>query len=106
MNAAVTAGTTAAIIASQARSKVIKHFEKAGALSHETAVPMPEKTSRYTVNALIKHKVLVPVREGLFYLDQEADARFQREQGNVAIAVIIGLRLVLGIVIIGVAATR
>jgi len=106
MNVAVSAGANAAIIASLARSKVIEHFEKAGALEPETAVLLPAKSPRYTVEALIKHRVLIPAGEGLFYVDLDANKRWLREQGNVAVGVIVGLLLLLGIVIIGVAATR
>jgi hypothetical protein len=38
MNVAATAGANAAIIASLARSKVIEHFEKAGALGNVAEV--------------------------------------------------------------------
>ena len=106
MNVAASAGANAAIIASLARSKVIEHFEKAGALERETAVLLPAKSPRYTVEALIKHRVLIPAGEGLFYVDLDAHKRWLREQGNVAVGVIVGLLLLLGIVIIGVAATR
>lgn len=106
MNVAATAGANAAIIASLARSKVIDHFEKAGALEPETAVQLPAKSPRYTVEALIKHRVLIPAGEGLFYVDLDANKRWLREQGKVAVGVIVGLLLLLGIVIIGVAATR
>lgn len=41
----------------------------------------------------------------MFYVDLDADKRWLRAQGNVAVAVIIGLVVLLGIVIIGVAAT-
>lgn len=103
MNVAVSAGANAAIIASLARSKVIEHFEKAGALSPETAVLLPAKSSRYTVEALIKHKVLVPAGDGLFYMDLDANKRWLREQGNLAVGVIVGLAALLGIVLVGVA---
>lgn len=106
MNVAVSAGANAAIIASLARSKVIEHFEKAGALEPETAVLLPAKSPRYTVEALIKHRVLIPAGEGLFYVDLDANKRWLREQGNVAVGVIVVMLLLLGIVIIGVAATR
>ncbi|WP_313103377.1 hypothetical protein [Brevundimonas sp.] len=106
MNVAVSAGANAAIIASLARSRVIEHFEKAGALEPETAVLLPTKSPRYTVEALIKHRVLIPAGEGLFYVDLDANKRWQREQGNVAVGVIVVMLLLLGIVIIGVAATR
>lgn len=106
MNVAASAGANAAIIASLARSKVIEHFEKAGALEPETAVLLPAKSPRYTVEALIKHRVLIPAGEGLFYVDLDANKRWLREQGNVAVGLIVGLLLLLGIVIIGVAATR
>ncbi|WP_292085351.1 MULTISPECIES: hypothetical protein [unclassified Brevundimonas] len=106
MNVAVSAGANAATIASLARSKVIEHFEKAGALEPETAVLLPAKSPRYTVEALIKHKVLIPAGEGLFYVDLDANKRWLREQGNVAVGVIVVMLLLLGIVIIGVAATR
>ena len=106
MNVAVSAGANAAIIASLARSKVIEHFEKAGALGPETAVLLPAKSPRYTVEALIKHRVLIPAGEGLFYVDLDANKRWLREQGNVAVGVIVVMLLLLGIVIIGVAATR
>jgi hypothetical protein len=103
MNVAVRAGANAAIIASLARSKVIEHFEKAGALGPETAVPMPAKSPRYTVEALIKHKVLFQAGEGLFYVDLDANKRWLREQGNVAVGVIVGLAVLLGVVMIVVA---
>lgn len=106
MNVAVSAGANAAIIASLARSRVIEHFEKAGALEPETAVLLPAKSPRYTVEALIKHRVLIPAGEGLFYVDLDANKRWLREQGNVAVGLIVGMLLLLGIVIIGVAATR
>lgn len=106
MNVAASAGANAAIIASLARSKVIEHFEKAGALEPETAVLLPAKSPRYTVEALIKHRVLIPAGEGLFYVDLDANKRWLREQGNVAVGVIVVMLLLLGIVIIGVAATR
>jgi hypothetical protein len=103
VNVAATAGANAAITASLARSKVVQHLQKAGALNPETAVTVPAKASRHTVEALIKHKVLVPAGEGLFYLDTEANGRWNRTRGKAAIAVIAGMLLVLGIVIIGVA---
>jgi hypothetical protein len=103
MNVAVSAGANAAIIASLARSKVVEHFEKAGALCPEAAVPLPPKSPRYTVEALIKHKVLVPAGEGLFYVDLDANKRWLREQGNVAVGVIVGLAVLLGVVMIIVA---
>lgn len=106
MNVAATAGANAAIIASLARSRVIEHFEKAGALEPETAVLLPAKSPCYTVEALIKHKVLIPAGEGLFYVDLDANKRWLREQGNVAVGVIVVMLLLLGIVMIGVAATR
>ena len=106
MNVAASAGANAAIIASLARSKVIEHFEKAGALERETAVLLPAKSPRYTVEALIKHRVLIPAGEGLFYVDLDANKRWLREQGNVAVGVIVVVLLLLGIVMIGVAATR
>lgn len=102
MNVAVSAGTNAAIIASLARSKIIQHFETAGALSSETAVPIPAKSSRNTVDALIKHKVLVQAGEGLFYVDLAANKQWLNDQGNVAVAVIVGLAVLLGVVIVGV----
>ncbi len=106
MNVAATAGANAAIIASLARSKVIAHFEKAGALDPETAVLLPAKSPRYTVEALIKHKVLIPAGDGLFYVDLDADKQWLRAQGKVAFGVIIVMILLLGIVIIGVTATK
>ena len=106
MNIAISAGANAAIIASLARSRVIEHLEKAGALGPETAAPLPAKSPRYTVEALIKHRVLIPAGEGLFYVDLDANKRWLREQGNVAVGVIVVMLLLLGIVIIGVAATR
>lgn len=103
MNIAASAGANAAIIATLARSKVIEHFQKAGALNHETAVPVPAKSSRSVVHALIKQKVLVPAGDGLFYVDLDADKQWLRAQGNVAVAVIIGLVVLLGIVMVIVA---
>ena len=105
MNVAANAGANVAIMAAVMRKRMIQHFEKAGALSAETAIPLPPKHPRSTVNALIKHKVIVPAGEGLFYLDREADARSLREQGKAAIAVLgmlglIGL-IVLGMVLVG-----
>lgn len=73
MNIAAPAGANAAIIASLARHKVIEHFGKAGAFGPETAVPMPGKSPRYTVEALIKHKVLIPASDGLFFVDLDAN---------------------------------
>lgn len=105
MNIAASAGANAAIIATLARSKVIEHFQKAGALNPDAAVPLPAKSSRSVVDALIKQKVLIPAGDGLFYVDLDADKQWLRAQGNVAVAVIIGLVVLLGIVIIGVAAT-
>ena len=105
MNVAASAGANSAIIAALARSKVIEHFQKAGALNTETAVPLPAKSSRSVVDALIKQKVLIPAGDGLFYVDLDADKRWLRAQGNVAVAVIVTLVVLLGIVIIGVAAT-
>ena len=105
MNIAASAGANAAIIATLARSKVIEHFQKAGALSPETAVPLPAKSSRSIVDAMIKQKVLIPAGDGLFYVDLDADKQWLRAQGNVAVAVIVGMVVLLGIVIIGVAAT-
>jgi len=55
------------------------------------------------VEALIKHKVLVPAGEGLFYVDLDANKRWLREQGNVAVGVIVGLAVLLGVVMIIVA---
>lgn len=106
MNVAVSAGANAAIIASLARSKVIEHFEKAGALCAKTAVLLPAKSPRYTVEALIKHKVLVPAGDGLFYVDLDANKRWLREQGNVAVAVIVGLAVLLGVVMIVIVVTQ
>lgn len=105
MNIGATAGANAAIIASLARSKVIEHFQKAGALSPETAVPMPTKNSRHVVDGLIKHKVLVPAGEGLFYVDLDANKRWQRDQARVAIGVVVVLVVLLGVVLIGLALT-
>lgn len=105
MNIAASAGANAAIIATLARSKVIEHFQKAGALNPEAAVPLPAKCSRCILDALIKQKVLIPAGDGLFYVDLDADKQWLRAQGNVAVAVIVGLAVLLGIVIIGVAAT-
>ena len=101
MNAATNAGANVAIMAAVMRKRMIQHFEKAGALSAETAIPLPSKPSLSTANALIKHKVIVSAGEGLFYLDQEADLRSQREQGKVAMAVVFGMLAVLGLVIVG-----
>lgn len=107
MNIAASAGANAAIIATLARSKVIEHFQRAGALNPKTAVPLPAKSSRSIVDALIKQKVLIPAGDGLFYVDLDADKRWLRAQGNVAVAVIVGLVVLLGIVMVIVAvATR
>jgi len=103
MNVAVSAGANAAIIASLARSKIIEHFEKAGALGPETVMPLPAKSSRSIVEALIKQQVLIPAGEGLFYVDLDADKRWLRAQGNVAVGVIVGLAILLGMVMVGVA---
>lgn len=103
MNIAASAGANAAIIATLARSKVIEHFQKAGALSPETALPLPAKSSRSIVDALIKQKVLIPAGDGLFYVGLDADKQWLRAQGNVAVAVIIGLAVLLGIVMVIVA---
>ena len=103
MNVAATAGANAAIIASLTRSKVIAHFQKAGALDPETAVLLPAKSPRYTVEALIKHKVLIPAGEGLFYLDRAANDRWNRDQALAAVAIVVGLVVLLGIVLAGLA---
>lgn len=103
MNVAVSAGANAAIIASLARSKVIEHFEKAGALEPETAVQLPAKSPRYTVEVLIKHKVLIPAGEGLFYVDLDANDRWNRDQALAAVAIVVGLVVLLGIVLAGLA---
>lgn len=100
MNVSTSAGANVAILAAVMRKRVIEHFEKAGALSGETAIPLPPKHPRSTVNALIKHKVIVPVGEGLFYLDREADARSLREQGKAAMAVL-GMLVLIGLIILG-----
>jgi len=100
MNIAASAGANAAIIATLARSKVIEHYQKAGALNPETAVPLPAKSSRFIVDALIKQKVIVSAGEGLFYLDREADARSLREQGKAAMAVL-GMLVLIGLIIVG-----
>ena len=80
MNVAVTAGSNAAITAALIRKKTVQHFEKAGAFSAETAVPLPPKPSRHMVNALIKQKVIVPAGDDLFYLDVTANERALRQQ--------------------------
>lgn len=103
MNIAATAGANAAIIASLARRKVIEHFEKAGAFGLETAVPMSAKSPRYTVEALIRQKVLIPAGDGLFFVDLDANERWLRDQGKVAVGVIVGLVAVLGAVLAGLA---
>jgi siroheme synthase (precorrin-2 oxidase/ferrochelatase) len=100
MNVAATTGANVAIMAAMMRKRVIEHFEKAGALSAETAIPLPPKQSLSTVNALIKHKVIVPAGEDLFYLDREADARSLREQGKAAMAVL-GMLVLIGLIILG-----
>ena len=100
MNVAATTGANVAIMAAMMRKRVIQHFEKAGALSAETAIPLPPKHPRSTVNALIKHKVIVPAGEGLFYLDLDADARSLRAQGKVAMAVL-GMLVLIGLTVLG-----
>ena len=100
MNVAANAATNVAIMAAVMRKRMIQHFEKAGALSAETAIPLPPKHPRSTVNALIKHKVIVPAGENLFYLDREADARSLREQGKAAMAVV-GMLVLIGLIILG-----
>ena len=100
MNVAATTGANVAIMAAMMRKRVIEHFEKAGALSAETAIPLPPKPSLSTVNALIKQKVIVPAGEGLFYLDLDADARSLRAQGKVAMAVL-GMLVLIGLTVLG-----
>ncbi|WP_436357926.1 hypothetical protein [Brevundimonas sp. CEF1] len=100
MNVAANAATNVAIMAAVMRKRMIQHFEKAGAFSAETAIPLPPKHPRSTVNALIKHKVIVPAGEGLFYLDREADARSLREQGKAAMAVL-GMLVLIGLIVLG-----
>jgi len=100
MNVAASAGANVAIMAAVMRKRVIQHFEKAGALSAETAIPLPPKHPRSTVNALIKHKVIVAAGEGRFYLDREADARSLREQGKAAMAVL-GMLVLIGLIVLG-----
>lgn len=68
MNVAASSVTNVAIMAAVMRKRMIQHFDKAGALSAETAIPLPLKHPRSTVNALIKHKVIVSAGEGPFYL--------------------------------------
>lgn len=99
MNVAASAGANVAIMAAVMRKRMIQH-EKAGALSAETAVPLPPKHPRSTVNALIKHKVIVSAGEGLFYLDREADARSLHEQGKAAMAVL-GMLVLIGLIVLG-----
>jgi len=100
MNVAASAGANVAIMAAVMRKRMIEHFEKAGALSVETAIPPPPKHPRSTVNALIKHKVIVPAGDGLFYLDKVADARSLREQGKAAMAVL-GMLVLIGLIVLG-----
>ena len=100
MNVAANAGANVAIMAAVMRKRVIGHFEKAGALSADTAIPLPPKPSRSTVNALIKQRVIVPAGEGLFYLDKEADARSLREQGKAAMATL-GMLVLIGLAVLG-----
>ncbi|WEK56459.1 MAG: hypothetical protein P0Y52_07790 [Candidatus Brevundimonas phytovorans] len=106
MNVAATTGGNVAIMAAMMRKRAIEHFRKAGALSAETAVPLPQKHSRSMVEWLIKQKVIVPAGEGLFYLDQEADARSLRAQGQAAIAVILAMLVLLAFVVIGLLLTN
>lgn len=100
MNVAANAGANVAIMAAVMRKQMIQHFEKAGAFGPETAIPLPPKHPRSTVNALIKHKVIVSVGENLFYLDREADARSLREQGKAALAVL-GMLALIGLIVLG-----
>ena len=100
MNVAASAGSNVAIMAAVTRKRVIEHFEKAGALSADTAIPMPPKPYFSTVNALIKQRVIVPAGEGLFYLDKKADTRSLREQGKAAMAVL-GMLVLIGLAILG-----
>lgn len=100
MNVAASAGANVAIMAAVMRKRMIQHFEKAGAFSAETAIPLPPKHPRSTVSALIKHKVIVPAGEDLFYLDREADAQSLREQGKAAMAVL-GMLVLIGLIILG-----
>ena len=100
MNVAASTGANVAIMAAVMRKRVIQHFEKAGALSADTAIPLPPKPPQSTVNALIKHKVIVPAGHGLFYLDRDADARSLREQGKAAIAVL-GMLVLIGLIVLG-----
>lgn len=96
---AANVATHAAISAAMVRRGVVDHFEKAGALTSETAVPIPAKFPRAAVKALIKRGALVEAGGELFYLDKEANARSLREQAKVGMAVVIGLVVVLGLVI-------
>lgn len=105
-NAAANIAANAAINAARVRNRVVEHFQKAGALTADTAIALPPKSPRHTVDALIKHKVIVPVGEGLFYLDLEANARSNRDQAKAGIAVVIGLVIVLAIVIGALAIAR
>ena len=100
MNVAANAGANVAIMAAVMRKRMIQHFEKAGAFGAETAIPLPPKHPRSTVNALIKHKVIVSVGENLFYLDREADARSLREQGKAALAAL-GMLALIGLIVLG-----
>ncbi|MNH49272.1 hypothetical protein D3C73_08440 [compost metagenome] len=100
MNVAANAGANVAIMAAVMRKRVIEHFQNAGALSAETAVPLPQKPSRSMVTSLIKQKVIVPAGEGLFYLDLDADDRSLRAQGKVAMTVL-GMLVLIGLTVLG-----
>lgn len=101
MNVAVTAGANVAIHAALIRKSVIAHFEKAGALSPETAVGLPPKHPSQTVKALVKQGVLVEAEEGLFYLDPAANERALKGQMKAGGAVVMGLVAVLAFVVAG-----
>lgn len=103
MNVAATSGANVAIMAAMMRKRVIEHFQKAGALTPETAVPLHAKHPRAMVKTLIKHGVIVPAGEGLFYLDLSANDRWNRDQALAAVAIVVALVLLLGVVLAGLA---
>jgi len=106
MNVAASVGANVAIQAAVQRKRLITHFEKAGALSPETAVILPPKSPKYVVKALVKQGFLITSGEGLFYLDPVANQRALTGQMKAGVAVVLGLVAVLAFVVAGLLINR
>jgi hypothetical protein len=110
MNVAATTAAAMVVMNRAAIRKLVQHFDQADATDAGRAIPLPSKAPRAMVKRLVRDRILVPVGHDRFYLDRDVQARAQargsRAGGIVAIAVVIGLVILLALVLIGLTVAR